>query len=134
MSQSSRLSAVLAYLIPVVGWLYVFLFQRGNTFAVFHLRQAIGLFLFLLAALLIWAVIGWVLAWIPFMAALSIGLFTLVIAAYFYGVVVWILGIIHALRNQSTPLPLFGQWADRLPIVSSQHSALSIQQKPKTDG
>lgn len=119
----SRLSAVIAYLLPVVGWVYVLLFQRGNPFVVFHLRQAIGLFLFLLAALLIWVVIGWLLALIPYVAALSIALFTLVMAAYFFGVFAWILGIIHALRNQSTPLPIFGRWADRLPIVSAQQTA-----------
>jgi uncharacterized membrane protein len=116
MSQSSRLSALLAYLIPVVGWLYIFLFRRDNAFAVFHLRQSIGLFLFLLAALLIWALVGGLLALIPYVAALSIALFTLVIAAYFYGVIAWIMGMIRALRNQSTPLPFFGRWADRLPI------------------
>lgn len=116
MSQPSRLPAVLAYLFPVVGWLYVFLFQRSNSLAVYHLRQSIGLFLFLVGALVVWAVIGWVIAWIPYIAVLSVGLFTIVIAAYFYGVVAWLLGMIHALRNQLTPLPLFGRWADGLPI------------------
>jgi uncharacterized membrane protein len=116
MSRPSRVPAVLAYLIPVIGWLYVFFFQRKNTLAVYHLRQSIGLFLFLVATLAGWAVIAWVLAWIPYMAVLGIALFTIVIAAYLYGVVAWILGMINALRNRLAPLPLFGQWANRLPI------------------
>lgn len=116
MNKTSRLLAVWVYLFPVFGWLYVFYFHRKNLFAVYHLRQSIELFLFRIAALVIWAVIDWVLAWIPFMVTLSMGLFTIVIAAYLFGFVAWILGIIHALRNQLIPLPLFGRWASRLPF------------------
>lgn len=116
MSRPSRLPAVLAYLIPVISWLYVLFFQRKNELAMYHLRQAIGLLLFLVATLAGWAVIAWILAWIPFVAVLSAALFTIVIAAYLYGAVAWILGLINALNNQLTPLPLFGKWASRLPI------------------
>jgi uncharacterized membrane protein len=116
MSRPSRLPAVLAYLIPVIGWLYVFFFQRKNILAIYHLKQSIGLFLFLVATMAGWAVIAWVLAWIPCMAVLSIALFAIVIAAYLYGIVAWILGLINALSNRLAPLPLFGQWANRLPI------------------
>lgn len=115
MNQLSPLPAALAYL-PVLGWLYVFFLQRQNQLAVFHLRQSIGLFLFLLATLLVWAVVAWLLVWIPLMAVVSVALFTLVIAAYLYGFVAWLLGIFNALRSRQTPLPGFGGWASRLPI------------------
>jgi uncharacterized membrane protein len=116
MSRPSRLPAVVAYLIPVIGWLYVFTFQRKNTLAMYHLRQSIGLFLFLVATITGWAVIAWVLAWIPYMGALSAALFTLVMAAYLFGMVAWILGLINALSRRAAPLPGFGPWANRLPI------------------
>ena len=115
MNEVSRMSAMLAY-IPVLGWLYVFLFQRKDPLALYHLRQSIGLWLFLLGTLIGWAVVAWVLSAIPYMAIFGVALFTVVIAAYLYGVVVWVLGLINALRNRSVPLPLFGQWASRLPI------------------
>ena len=115
MSTDSRLLAVLAY-IPIIGWLYVFFFQRKNLLAVYHLKQSIGLFLFLVAAMAVWAVVAWILAWIPYMAVFSIALFTMVIAAYLYGIVAWILGVINALGNRLIPLPVFGRWANRLPI------------------
>lgn len=115
MNGASRLAAVLAYL-PVIGWLYVFFFHRNNGLAIYHLKQAIGLCLFLIATLVVWVVVAWVLAWIPYMAVVSVALFTIVIAAYLYGVVAWILGIINALSNRSVPLPGFGQWASRLPL------------------
>lgn len=116
MTASSRLPAVLAYLVPVIGWLYVFLFERKNPLAIFHLRQAIGLFLFLAGTLVVWVVLAWVLAWIPLMAALSAGLFGIVMAAYLYGAVIWLMGLSRAASNRQEPLPIFGAWANRLPI------------------
>jgi uncharacterized membrane protein len=107
---------VLVYLVPVIGWLYVLFFQRKNSLAIYHLRQSIGLVLFLVAATVSWVAVGWILAWIPYMAVLSIALFAIVIVAYLYGIVAWILGLSNALSARQTPLPLFGQWANRLPI------------------
>ena len=115
MNNASRISAALAY-IPVIGWLYVYLFQRNNPLAVYHLRQGLGLVLFLIGIFVGWAVIGWLLAWIPYVAIISIALFTVVIAAYLFGVVALVLGLANALQNRLAPLPLFGGWANRLPI------------------
>ncbi len=116
MSGRSRFAAVFAYLVPVIGWLYVYLVERKDSFAVFHLRQAIGLVLFLIGTFVGWAVIAWLLAWIPYLAVLSVALFTIVIAAYIYGFFAWVAGMLNALGNRLSPLPLFGQWASRLPI------------------
>jgi uncharacterized membrane protein len=116
MNMSSRLPAVLVYLLPVLGWLYVFFFQRRNSLALYHLRQAIGLVVFLIVTLIAWAVVGWLLAWIPYFAVLSIALFALVVSAYVYGIVAWLVGIYNALSDRESPLPLFGRWASRLPI------------------
>ena len=113
---SSRLSAVIAYLIPVLGWLYIFFFQRRNSLALYHLRQAIGLVVFLIVTLIAWGVVGWLLAWIPYLDVLSIALFALVVGAYLYGIVAWLFGIYYALRDRESPLPLFGRLANRLPI------------------
>ncbi len=115
MSESSRLPAVLAYL-PVIGWLYVFFFQRRNELAIYHLRQSCGLFLFLIGVMAGWVVIAWVIAWIPYMAPVSMALFALVVVADLYGVAAWIRGLINALNSRSNPLPVFGKWANRLPI------------------
>lgn len=115
-SKPSRFPAVVTYLIPIIGWLYAYSFQRENPLAMYYLRQSIGLFLFLMAALMGWAVVAWVLAWIPYLSVLSIALFTLVIAAYLFGIVAWILGLTNVLRKREVPSPVFGRWASRLPI------------------
>ena len=116
MNMSSRLPAVLVYLLPVLGWLYVYFFQRKNSLALYHLRQAIGLVVFLVVTLVAWAVVGWLLAWIPYLSILSIALFALVVAVYLYGIVAWLIGIYNALCDRQSPLPLFGRLASRLPI------------------
>lgn len=116
MNASSRLPAVIVYLLPILGWLYVFFFERKNSLALYHLRQAIGLFVFLIVTFLAWVVVGWLLAWIPYLNVLSIALFALVIAAYLYGIAAWLFGIYNALYASEIPLPPFGQWASRLPI------------------
>jgi len=115
MSITSRVNAALAY-IPILGWLYVILVQRRNALAVYHLKQSIGWVLFLIVVLAGWGVVAWVLAWIPYAFVVSIALFALVIAAYFYGFVALLLGLRNALRARAVPLPLFGERANRLPI------------------
>ena len=116
MNRSSRLPAVLAYLLPVVGWLYIFFFQRRNSLALYHLRQAIGLVVFLIVTLMAWGVLGWILAWIPYLDILGIALFALVLGVYLYGIVAWLIGIYNALSDRESPLPMFGRLASRLPI------------------
>jgi uncharacterized membrane protein len=115
MTHTSPLPAVLAY-IPVIGWLYVAVFQRGNEDATFHLRQSVGLVLFLASVFAGWVIISTMIGLIPYMAALGMGLFTLVMAAFMYGFVAWLMGMNNALRRRLEPLPLFGKWANRLPI------------------
>lgn len=115
MTTSQRFSAFVAYLLPVVGWLYVGLFQRKSRLAVFHTRQAICLVLFLIASFLGWAIVAYVLALIPYAVVLSAALFTLVIVVVIVAVVIWIIGMVNALRGRIAYLPLIGRWALRLP-------------------
>lgn len=115
MGSSNRFPAVLAYL-PVVGWVYVLLFQQENDLAKFHLRQSIGVFVFLLASFAVWAVVTWMLSWIPFGFLIGVVLFTLVITAVVLGVVAWVMGIIYAWRGRVAYLPIFGKAASRIAL------------------
>ena len=113
---SPKISAFVAYLLPIVGWIYVLFFQRKSQFALFHTRQAVGLFLFLVAAFGAWVVIGYVLAWVPFGFVASMALFTVVITAFIYGIVAWIIGMVNALQGKVALLPIFGKMANNLPF------------------
>jgi uncharacterized membrane protein len=110
MDSSTRVSAAIAYL-PVIGWLYVLLAQRQNAFAMFHLRQAIGLVIFLIGVPVGWAVITWLLAWIPFGFLIGNALFALVAVAIVFSLIAWVAGIVNALRGRADFLPIFGRLA-----------------------
>jgi uncharacterized membrane protein len=115
MSASQRISAAIGY-IPVIGWIYIFFLQRKNPLALFHLKQSIALILSMAVFFVIWAVVAWVLTWIPYGDIFGIAAFTLVITVWIVGAIAWIVGIINALRGLMNEVPLFGSWAARLPI------------------
>ena len=116
MNASKRFPAFIAYLFPVLGWLYVLFFERKNPFAMFHLRQSVGLVLFLLGVFVSWVVVGWALAWIPYVFIFSVLFFSLVIIALIFGIGIWFMGMANALKGSISLLPIFGRMANRLPL------------------
>jgi uncharacterized membrane protein len=108
-SQSSRYLAFMSYLLSLPGALFVLLARRDDPFAVYHGRQSLRLAIIAIAAPLIWAVVAWILAWIPLAGGmLGVILFALVIATYAGILISWIAGMIYSLKGQARPLPLFG--------------------------
>ncbi len=116
MKTSDRWLAVIAYLLPIVGWLYLWFSQRKNAFVMFHLRQSVGICLGTVLSFLVWAVVGWVLAWIPYVFVLSIMLYAMVVLVVVLALIAWFVGVINALRLNRAYVPIFGRWANRLPI------------------
>jgi uncharacterized membrane protein len=115
MSISQRISAAIGY-IPVIGWIYVFFFQRNNPLAMFHLKQSIGIILSVIGFFIAWAVVAWVVTWIPYGDIFALAGFAMVIVVLIIGVIVWIIGVANALRGLMNEVPMFGPWAARLPI------------------
>ena len=116
MEKNHRYAAFLAYLIPLIGSIYVLAFQRKNSFAVFHARQSLGMLIFLIGSFLAWFVAGYILALIPYMLIFSVALFCLVITAFVFVIVAWILGMSNALKGRVVMLPIFGGFANSLPF------------------
>ena len=115
MDTVSKISAVVAY-IPVIGWLYGLLLARSNAFVHFHAKQSLGLFLFLIIIFAGWAVVAWLISWIPFGFLLGVVFFALVVAAAIYGAIALIMGISNALQGKVAMLPIFGHRANQLPL------------------
>ena len=113
METPDRLSAFLAY-IPVIGWLYVILVKRQNSLSMFHLRQSIGLFIFLGATFAAWVAVTWIISWIPFGFMVGTALFTLVMTVYIFGIIAWVSGIVYALQGRMALLPLIGKMANSI--------------------
>ncbi len=116
MNTSQRFPAFIAYLLPVIGWIYVGLFQSKNQFARFHMRQSVGLVLFLILITAAWGVLTWLLSWIPFMFVFGIALFSIPLVCFVFSVIAWIIGMVNALRNRVANLPVIGGYSDRLPL------------------
>jgi uncharacterized membrane protein len=113
-SQSSRYLAFISYLLSLPGALFVLLARRDDPFAVYHARQSLRLAIIGVAAPLVWAVVAWMLAWIPLAGGmLGVILFALVIATYVGVLISWIAGMIYSLKGQVRPLPVFGARSTR---------------------
>ena len=112
--------ACLAYLLGVIGWLYVLLFQRKDEFAVYHAKQSMAITLSALIAPVAWVVSAWIIAWIPSVGPIvSVALFSFVIMMYLALLVAWVMGIAYALRGRMRPVPFVGRWGERLPITTA---------------
>ncbi len=115
MNSSQRLAAILAY-VPVIGWLYALATQSSNRFVVFHLRQGVGLVLFLLTTFVAWAVFAFAISWVSYGFLIANALFAIVLAAFIYGIFALIRGMLNAAQGKMALLPIFGQRALTLPI------------------
>ena len=97
---------VLAYLGPV---LFVPMFvKKDSQFAQYHVRQGFNLFVFMVASVVLQYTIGL----IPYVGEYF---FRFVLYLADLGIFVFsIIGIVHALRGEMKPLPIFGDKLDLL--------------------
>ncbi len=117
MPNSSRILALLSYILVFVGAFYVLIFNRKDEFAAFHARQSLVLFFSALLGPLVWMVVGWVLLWVPrFGAVFAFALFSLVITLFIAILYAWVAGLISAARAERNPMPFFGEWVRYLPL------------------
>jgi len=112
---TSKLSAFLAYLLLVIGWLIIFMFRRNDKFAMYHTKQAMALVIVAIGVPLVWGVASWVLSLIPYIGFIvAVALFALVMAVAILLFIAWIVGMVYAWQGQSKPIPFVGTWAGRL--------------------
>ena len=117
MDKPQKTPAFLAYLLPVLGWLYVLVFHRKDEFAVYHAKQSLVITITAIGAPMVWAVVAWVIAWIPLVGpVVAAALFALVMLTYIVLVATWIVGLVYVSRAKMKPIPVVGGWAERLPV------------------
>jgi uncharacterized membrane protein len=116
-SKQSRTLAFLAYLLSILGWLYVLLFQRKDKLALYHAKQSLLLTLVVVGSVAVWLLASWVLSWVPLVGPLlAAALFSQVILIGIFVIALWILGMVSALQTRTRPLPIVGKWAERISI------------------
>jgi uncharacterized membrane protein len=116
-SKPGRNTAFLAYLLPIVGWLYVLLFRRKDEFALYHAKQSMMLTMTAVGAPAAWALVAWIVSWLPLAGPIiSVALFALVILTYISLAATWVIGMVYALQAKMKPVPVLGGWAELIPI------------------
>lgn len=120
MNKPNRHLAFLSYLLSVPGWLYVFLFRREDDFVVYHAKQSMMLTIVAIGAPVVWGLVAWlVVLFVPLLGPITAAaLFSLVILLYVFLAVAWVIGMVRAWRTDRKPLPVVGNWAERIPIES----------------
>ena len=114
MPMGSRIKAFVAYLFFALGATLVLLFSRKDRFAVFHTRQSLILTGVAVLTVLLWIVVAYPLAWIPYFGPVAASAtFGLVIATAIGLAVAWIVGMANALRAETKRLPMVGNLVKR---------------------
>lgn len=95
---SGKNIALISY-IPLIGWIIAFILYLENnskdTIARFHLRQTLGLLISYIGGTMILAFFKIGFLFVPFEIASA---------------VLWILGLLAALKEQEKPVPLLGAY------------------------
>ena len=106
--------AVLAYVIPILGPIYLMLARRENAYIRYHARQMLALALAMIVLPMAWVVVAWPLSWVPIAGAcVAAALFALVIVGFLFGVGVWIAGLVQVVQGRLKPLPVVWGLSER---------------------
>jgi uncharacterized membrane protein len=117
MKTSNKILAFLSYLLFIPGWLFVLVFRRKDEHAKFHARQSLIINLFVFLLLVLWFVFTWLLVGISIIGPITAWfLFAIVIAIYIYLAIAWVMGMLRSFNPDAKPLPLVGNWAQKLPF------------------
>jgi len=108
-AEKGKIMAFLGYLccflIPLLG-------AKDNRFAQFHVEQQL--------VLLGVYIIAYVIAFVCAMLAVSTGVLALAFVGYvgyIFGLILWVMGIINSLTGKAAPLPVVGQFGEKLNIM-----------------
>ncbi len=103
-SGESKVWAFLAYLLSIIGFVIVLLAKRKDSFAMYHAKQSLVLFI----AAIIVAIIGSIFNFIPILGPLiSVVLRILII-------VLWIIGMVNSIQGKEKVLPLIGSYGQKI--------------------
>jgi uncharacterized membrane protein len=110
MNDNAKTIAIVSY-ITLIGWIVAIIMhnneQNKSEFAIFHIRQSLGLMLSWICIPLI----GMFVSFIPFVG----WFFGIVSVIVYVGVfVLWVLGIIAAINNERKDVPFLGQIFQKL--------------------
>lgn len=102
-------TALLAYLVPVIGPAYILALRKDDSFSRYHAMQSLSIVAALILAPAVWILFSMLISLFPFGGVVAAYVFALVVAVYLAVVVAWVVGIVNALRARRSPVPFFGR-------------------------
>lgn len=99
----SKVWAVIAYVLGIIGFLIVLLAKKDDTFAVYHAKQALVLFI-------AWVIVHVIGVFVPF-----VGWIVWLLGVLFL-FILWIIGIVNAATGKEKPLPVIGQFGEKIKL------------------
>lgn len=125
---NGRLFAILAYIVPVIGGIIGIVVNGDNALTRKHSQQTIGAILTMVVAFLIWVIVGFIIALIPFVGPIAtVCLFALIIAYYILLGVSWIVGLIYAIQGRDMEFPIASRMTKRIFGDVSKRKVVSAQ-------
>jgi len=101
-SGESKVWAFLAYLLGILGFILVFALKKKDKFAMYHAKQSLVLFIFMVLVSFVGGIIpfiGWFIIW-PFGSLLA--------------TIVFIEGGVYSLTGKQKPLWLIGRFGEKM--------------------
>jgi uncharacterized membrane protein len=96
-SYDPKIVGIVSYL-TIIGWIVALIMNNPKTeFGSFHIRQSLGIMLLFLVSgfIMIIPILGWIVG----------------LVGYFAGLVFWIMGLVKATQQSTTPVPVIGEKA-----------------------
>ena len=117
MTTANKIFAFLSYLLLIPGWLFVLIFRRKHPSELVHARQSMVINIAPILGIVLWFVLTWLVVAIPIMGPLFAWFaFALFIVVAIFLIIMWIIGMVRALRGIHKPLAIVGGWAAKLPF------------------
>lgn len=116
--EEGKICAALSYILVGIIWYFVDEKMKKNTYAKFHVKQALVLIGFNIAIYILMAVLSVLIAllvFIPGLGALIGGLLGIIsLLLWLALLVLWIIGIVNAFSGKENKLPVIGGFAKHL--------------------
>ena len=113
-SDDDKIFAFLGVFLTVVGFLIVMLAKKDSKYAMYYGKQGLVLFIAWIVAWVASLILGAIFAFIPVFGWILSLLISLAIGAGMF--ILWIIGLIYSLSGEMKPIPIVGQFRDKINI------------------
>jgi uncharacterized membrane protein len=105
-SDDRKLFAFLGVFLTIIGFIIALAVKKNDKYVMYYGKQGLVLF------------VAWIIAWVAVMIFMWIPMIGWVVyyALYLCLLLLWVIGIINSLSGEMKPIPLIGQYADKINV------------------